>query len=29
MSAALPYVDEFLAGHNLTSLQTLAKVVSE
>ena len=29
MSAALPYVDEFLAGHNLISLQTLAKVVSE
>ena len=29
MSAALPYVDEFLDGHNLDSLQMLAKVVSE
>ena len=29
MSAALPYIDHFLAGHNLVSLQTLTKVISE
>jgi len=29
MSTALPYVDDFLAGHNLASLEALAAVVRE
>jgi hypothetical protein len=29
MSSALPYIDDFLAGHNLASLESLAVVVSE
>ena len=28
MAAALPYVDEFVEGHSLASLQTLAEVIS-
>jgi uncharacterized protein with von Willebrand factor type A (vWA) domain len=28
MAAALPYVDEFVEGHSLASLETLAKVVT-
>ncbi len=28
MAAALPYVDDFLAGHNLASLETLAEVMA-
>jgi uncharacterized protein len=28
MAAALPYVDEFVEGHSLASLQQLAEVVS-
>ena len=29
MSSALPYIDDFLAGHNLASLESLAVVVGE
>jgi uncharacterized protein with von Willebrand factor type A (vWA) domain len=29
MAAALPYVDVFIPGHNLDSLESLAAVVSE
>ena len=29
MSSALPYMDDFLAGHNLASLESLAVVVGE
>jgi uncharacterized protein with von Willebrand factor type A (vWA) domain len=29
MAAALPYVDEFVEGHSLDSLRTLAKVISK
>ncbi len=29
MSTALPYVDDFLPGHNLASLESLAAVVRE
>ena len=29
MSAALPYVDNFLPGHNLASLESLAAVIRE
>jgi len=29
MSAALPFVDEFLAGHNLSSLETLAELLPQ
>ncbi len=29
MAAALPYVDDFLAGHNLASLETLAEVMAK
>jgi uncharacterized protein with von Willebrand factor type A (vWA) domain len=28
MAAALPYVDEFVEGHSLDSLQRLAEVIS-
>ena len=28
MAAALPYVDEFVEGHSLASLETLAEVIS-
>ncbi len=28
MAAALPYVDDFLSGHNLASLETLAEVLA-
>ena len=28
MAAALPYVDDFLEGHSVTALQTLAEVVA-
>ncbi len=28
MAAALPYVDEFVEGHSLASLEALAKVVT-
>jgi uncharacterized protein with von Willebrand factor type A (vWA) domain len=28
MAAALPYVDEFVDGHNLTALEELAEIVS-
>jgi uncharacterized protein with von Willebrand factor type A (vWA) domain len=28
MAAALPFVDEFVEGHSLESLQTLAEVIS-
>ncbi|MDQ3106738.1 MAG: VWA domain-containing protein, partial [Actinomycetota bacterium] len=28
MAAALPYVDEFLEGHSLASLEALAEVVA-
>ena len=28
MAAALPFVDEFVEGHSLDSLQTLAEVIS-
>jgi uncharacterized protein with von Willebrand factor type A (vWA) domain len=28
MAAALPYVDEFVEGHSLESLETLARVVA-
>jgi hypothetical protein len=29
MAAALPYVDEFVEGHSLNSLRTLAEVISK
>jgi len=29
MQAALPYVDDFLPGHNLRALETLAEVLDE
>ncbi len=29
MAAALPYVDDFLSGHNLASLETLAQLLAE
>ena len=29
MRAALPYVDDFLPGHNLRALETLAEVLEE
>ncbi len=29
MAAALPYVDDFLSGHNLASLESLAQVLAE
>jgi hypothetical protein len=29
MQAALPYVDDFLPGHNLRALETLAEVLEE
>ena len=29
MAAALPYVDEFLEGHSLASLELLAQVVAQ
>lgn len=29
MAAALPYVDDFLSGHNLASLETLAEVLAK
>jgi uncharacterized protein with von Willebrand factor type A (vWA) domain len=29
MAAALPYVDEFVEGHSLDSLRTLAEVISK
>ena len=28
MAAALPYVDDFVEGHSLASLETLAEVIS-
>jgi hypothetical protein len=29
MQAAMPYVDDFLPGHNLRSLEALAEVLEE
>jgi uncharacterized protein with von Willebrand factor type A (vWA) domain len=29
MAAALPHVDEFVEGHSLDSLRTLAEVISK
>ena len=29
MPAALPYVDDFLPGHNLRALETMAEVLEE
>jgi uncharacterized protein with von Willebrand factor type A (vWA) domain len=29
MAAALPYVDEFLSGHNFESLEELARAIAE